>query len=375
MKLYDKYEEAFFVERLNRFVMRLKKKDRTEINAYIANPGRMEEYLVEGHPFFITSGNKGKYNYRIVSTCYQDSFILLDTIKMNGVVETMLKMNRIEDFKGAKPIRREVKVDRSTFDFLIQRENQKPTLLEIKSCSLCHHGTAMFPDAPTERGKRHLQDLETLAQQGYDCYTLYMLNHKNTNVFMPNWHTDMDYAKTFLASKHVGFMACSIEMSDPVTLNTDVLNNVAIDFHTTQENSIDKGAYLLVLKNDKDFRETIGSLGERRFKKGYYVYVGSAMSGLSKRIKRHLSKRKKRHWHLDYILPCHMNAAKIYPVHRKDKIEGQLAEGMLTICEGYVEGFGASDSGAPSHLFYFSGRPNRERGFLNLLLDARMMLF
>lgn len=232
----------------------------------------------------------------------------------------------------------------------------------------------MFPDAPTERGRRHLQDLEILAQDKYDCYNLYLLNHKDTKVYMPNWHTDMAYAKEFLASEHVNFLAYSIRMKDPVTLNTEVFNPVPIDFQRTEQHSGDKGAYLLVFRNDGEFTETIGALGERKFKKGYYVYVGSAMSGLSKRIKRHLSKQKKIRWHLDYISPRHMVPEKIYPINRRDKIEDQLARGMLKISDGYVAGFGASDTDAPSHLFYFTGRPHRRREFLDLLLDARMLI-
>ncbi|MCP5047229.1 MAG: DNA/RNA nuclease SfsA, partial [bacterium] len=165
MKLYPEFEEAFFLERDNRFVMQLKKKDGQVIKVYIANPGRMEEFLVKDHPFYITSGNNGKYFYRAVSTRYQGSYLLLDTIKVNALVEIMLKADRIEPFTGLEPgsIRREVSVNRSKFDFLIQRENRLPVLLEVKSCSLCHHGVAMFPDAPTERGRRHLEDLEALA--------------------------------------------------------------------------------------------------------------------------------------------------------------------------------------------------------------------
>ena len=70
MKLYDNYLEAGFEERLNRFVMRLKLKNGKLITAYIANPGRMEEFLIRGQQFYLTTGNKGKYNYRVVATYY-----------------------------------------------------------------------------------------------------------------------------------------------------------------------------------------------------------------------------------------------------------------------------------------------------------------
>ncbi|MCP4157280.1 MAG: DNA/RNA nuclease SfsA, partial [bacterium] len=193
LTLYPEFEETFFVERDNRFVMTLKKKDGQLIKAYIANPGRMEEFLVKEHPFFVTSGNSGKYNYHAISTLYEGSYILLNTIKINFLVETMLRQKLIPEFSEIETIRREKTVHHSKFDFLLERTGTPPTLLEIKSCSLCHKGTAMFPDAPTKRGKRHLEDLNYLAEQNYDCYNLYLTTHSNADVFMPNGHTDPDY--------------------------------------------------------------------------------------------------------------------------------------------------------------------------------------
>jgi sugar fermentation stimulation protein A len=371
IKLYPNFEEASFVERENRFVMQLKKNNGQTIFAYIANPGRMEEFLTPGHPFFITPGNSGKYFYRVVSTFYQGSYILLDTIKINYLVERILKNRGIEAFNDAQRIRREVTVNRSKFDFLLEREGKKPALLEVKSCSLCHNGAAMFPDAPTERGKRHLQDLELLAAQGYDTYTLYLVGHKNARVFMPNGHTDRDYCEAFCKAKRIHFMAFCVNMTDPVTFDLSYVKEVPIDFDTSRLLFADKGSYILVFYNEKPFKKIIGSLGERDFKKGYYVYVGSALHGLEKRIKRHLRQTKKIRWHMDYISPQCMKVEKVYPIRRPDRIEVGLARGMMEICAEFVPGFGSSDSEIDSHFFYFRERPYRTRAFLDLLLTYR----
>jgi sugar fermentation stimulation protein A len=373
IKLYPGFEEASFVERDNRFVMTLEKNSR-RITAYVANPGRMEEFLTPGHPFYITSGNKGKYFYRVVSTAYQDSYVLLDTIKINYLVERMLKNNLIDIFADEKTIRREKTVGRSKFDFLVERENKKPALLEVKSCSLCHKKTAMFPDAPTQRGRRHLEDLNRLADEGYDSYTLYLTTHRHAAVFIPNGHTDPDYCAAFINSGNIRFLAYSAAMTDPVTLDLSTLKPIPIDFEKTRILCKDRGAYLLVLYNNAPFTKTIGSLGERQFKKGYYVYVGSAMRGLENRVKRHMRKRKKRRWHLDYILPYRMKAVKVYRIRREDRIEEQAAKRMMDICRHHVPGFGASDSSMDSHFFYFSDPPHRSRNFLDLLLDFRALI-
>jgi sugar fermentation stimulation protein A len=371
IKLYPGFEDAYFVERENRFVLSLRKSNGESIRAYAANPGRMEEFLVPGHPFFITRGNNGKYFYRAVSTYYQDSYILLDTIKINSLVELMLKNNRLDVFGDVERIRREKTVNRSRFDFLLERKGAKPVLLEIKSCSLCHNGVAMFPDAPTKRGRRHLEEMETLALQGYDTYTLYWINHSSARVFMPNGHTDMAYSAAFCKSKHVRFLAYSATMPDPVTLDLSVFREVPIDYKTSRTLCQDKGSYLMVFFNDKPFKKTIGSLGERDFQTGYYVYVGSAMQSLEKRIKRHLRKTKKVRWHLDFISSQCMKTDKVYPIRRPDRVEEELARRLMAFCDGYVPGFGASDSAVDSHFFYFKNRPYRRRDFLDLLLDFR----
>jgi sugar fermentation stimulation protein A len=332
----------------------------------------MEEFLVPGHRFFITSGNEGKYFYRVVSTSYQDSFVLLDSIKTNYLVELMLKYNRIKAFNKLISFRREVTVNRSKFDFLVTRENKKPTLLEIKSCSLCHNGVAMFPDAPSKRGKRHLEDLNVLASRGYETYTLYWINHEKAKVFIPNGHTDMEYCKAFCSARHVNFLAYCAQMIDPITLDLSFFKEIPIDFKATRSLCTNKGSYLMIFYNDFPFKKEIGALGEREFKKGYYVYVGSALNALDQRIKRHLRRNKKIRWHLDYISPVEMKIEKVYPIRRHDRIEEKLARSLLEICDGFIRGFGASDSNVPSHLFYFSERPFRRRSFLNLVLDFRM---
>lgn len=370
--LYPSYEEAFFVERDNRFVMTLKKVDGELIKAYVANPGRMEEFLVPGHPFYITGGNGGKYVYHVVSTSYRGSYILLDTIKVNYLVEEMLKRDRLEEFIGEKTYRREVTVNRSRFDFLVERKERKPALLEVKSCSLSHEGVGMFPDAPTQRGKRHLEDLDGLAERGYDTYILFLTTHKSMSIFVPNGHTDPEYCAAFNRSRNVGFLAYSVELRDPVTVDFAKVTKIPIDFEKAREICEDRGTYLLILYNDKPFTMEVGSLGERSFKRGYYVYVGSAMRGLEARIRRHLGKSKKLHWHLDYLLPGRMAHVKTYRIRRGERLEGAVARGLLGICDDYVPGFGSSDSEVVSHFFYFTDRPFRRRNFLDLLLDFQM---
>lgn len=114
------------------------------------------------------------------------------------------------------------------------------------------------------------------------------------------------------------------------------------------------GCYVLIIDLKTSQKIQIGRLGELFFKKGFYVYVGSAMNNLDKRINRHLSKDKKLHWHIDYLL----EKAQILEVYIK---ENTVKEECKTahIFAGKLEripGFGCSDCKCDSHLFYSSDK-------------------
>jgi sugar fermentation stimulation protein A len=367
------WQPAHFVERLNRFVMRFEKEGRI-IEAHTANPGRMEEFRLPGHPFFLVPHRGGKYPFRVVSTVYQGAFVLLDTIKVNHIMEILLHRRLIPEFSDSRELKREVSLHRSKFDFMLKDKRNRPLVLEVKSCNLCHRGVAMFPDAPTSRGRRHLQDLAQLADEGIETCVFYLITNWNARVFMPNVHTDPDYCRTFVSLTKVKSLAYKIKLTDPVTVDLDSLRPVPIDMARTMENCRDRGSYLLVLENENDFSKKIGRLGERRFQKGFYVYVGSALNGLSARIRRHQKMRKKIHWHLDYIVPSSMKIRKIYPIRRRERLEVSLAQRLTAIAGGYIDGFGASDTANPSHLFYFPQNPVQKRTFLDALFDFQMMV-
>jgi len=114
-----------------------------------------------------------------------------------------------------------------------------------------------------------------------------------------------------------------------------------------------KGTYFLIINIKKPAIIKIGSLGKIKFEKGNYVYVGSAMNNLEKRIKRHLknSKDKKKHWHIDYLLAG--KNAKIMKVIKKESNKKQECEIARKIAKigGAVKNFGSSDCKCKSHLF------------------------
>lgn len=113
-----------------------------------------------------------------------------------------------------------------------------------------------------------------------------------------------------------------------------------------------KGCYCLIIRLNKKSTIKIGKkLGNIEFKKGYYVYVGSAMNSLEARIKRHLSDEKKLHWHIDYFLKESEIEKVIYNISSK-KIECELSQFIASKTYG-IQDFGCSDCDCESHLYYF----------------------
>lgn len=115
-----------------------------------------------------------------------------------------------------------------------------------------------------------------------------------------------------------------------------------------------KGSYCLIINVEKDTKIKIGKkLGIINFKKGCYVYVGSAMNYLESRVKRHLSDNKKKHWHIDYLLlNKNSKIEKIYTKESGEKLECEIAKKIIENEESIAD-FGCSDCKCHSHLIYF----------------------
>lgn len=133
-----------------------------------------------------------------------------------------------------------------------------------------------------------------------------------------------------------------------------------------------KGTYCLIIYLKKDSKIKIGKkLGYTDFKKGHYVYVGSAMNSLESRIRRHLSDEKKLHWHVDYLLKKSQITEVIYNESTK-KIECKISQYLSTKACGIAD-FGCSDCECESHLYYFKNRneaiENVEDAFNSIAMD------
>lgn len=126
-----------------------------------------------------------------------------------------------------------------------------------------------------------------------------------------------------------------------------------------------KGSYFLVIKVERD-KSVRTKRREFPLKAGYYVYVGSAMNSLGKRVERHFKKDKKLHWHIDFLLK-ESELLRAYLIPSDTKIEEKLSREVSKFGKP-VKGFGASDLKINSNLYYFKDEPD------NLLIDVLQKL-
>lgn len=159
---------ARFVERPNRFVVNAVLDDGRPAVCHLGDPGRLVELLVPGAPLFVAAADaphrKTAWTVKLVEAPSGD-LVSVDTTLPNRLVARALAAGALEELAGWSVERREFTVGGSRFDFLLRRPG-RTRLLEVKSVTLVEGGVALFPDAVTARGARHLRELAAEASAG-----------------------------------------------------------------------------------------------------------------------------------------------------------------------------------------------------------------
>lgn len=360
--------EATFVKRLNRFTVRCKK-GLDHIDAYLPNPGRLIELLLEGVDIYLVKSDNGTLRYRAIAVLKDQQPVLLDTHLNNSVFRRLVEEGLLKDFEDVRGLKSEVRVGNSRFDFVFYR-NDETHLVEVKSCTLFGRQIALFPDAPTERGSRHLRELDDLQKRGFKSHVFFIVHSLCPDWFMPDYHTDLAFAQTFLeVYDRIDIKAVGLRWNHQLEIEPPVKRlSIPVEFITKEAK--DRGSYLLIIRLNRAKDIAVGSLGEVGLRAGFYVYVGSAMANLSKRIKRHSRKNKNKFWHIDYLLE-EADFLKALPVRGSERLECAIAEEISRLSDWSVSAFGSSDCSCSSHLFGFETDPLSNKKFAERLLWFR----
>jgi sugar fermentation stimulation protein A len=369
---FTQIREATFISRMNRFLIECRLGGRL-IRAFLPNPGRLQELLLPGVPLYIVKedGVEGRATSHTAVAVLREGYpIMLHTHKTNQVVGRFLEEGLIPGLEGSSIVRPEVRVGHSRFDFLLN-DGAGDIFLEVKSCTLVGKQIAMFPDAVTARGARHLEELAGLSGRGIRTAVVFVIHWPLASVFMPDYHTDLHFARTLLAAREsVKIIPLSVEWLPDLSLSrrTRLLD---VPWPYIEREAHDRGSYLFILKLPDDMRLEVGKLGQVFFRKGFYIYVGSAMANLTKRIERHRRLRKGMHWHIDYLRP-HAAVRAALPIRSSDRLECPIARSIREISEWAIKGFGCSDCSCDSHLFAMAEDPLQSPQFQKILQHFRM---
>lgn len=224
VKFTFRTEPATFLERPNRYriVARLQANQQV-IHAHCPDPGRLRELLIPGVTVHVSKAvvrpgaakRKTAYDLRFVNHPVHGQLVSLDTRLPNAIFQEGLEQGFFAPFCGYQEMAREVTLNdpkmpsassspRSRFDFRLLDANGAPIWIETKSASLVEERVAIFPDAPTERGRRHVLELTHLAQSGVRAAVVFIVQRPDADQLRPHWETDAAFAQALVEAKEAG---------------------------------------------------------------------------------------------------------------------------------------------------------------------------
>lgn len=372
VQIFNRPEPAVLVERPNRFVMMVRDSNGNLLRAHCPNPGKLTEFMIPGQSLLIErhAAEHRSTDCTAAAVLYKGKTIFLYSAKANDITKSIILPGLYPDFTVVP----EWTAGNSRFDFLLHNNGNK-LLVEVKSCSLVEHSLAMFPDTATQRGSRHIEELIQLAAQGYRGEILFVISHEDAQQFMPNPHTDPTFCKSLnCAASHLNIRAVSVKTS-PEGFVQVVNPNVPIETEYPAKLSASCcGVYMLVMRVEESLEIPVASLHNPRLGPGWYIYIGSAKKHLRQRISRHLRKKKKTHWHIDYLTKA-VSFIQAYPIATYADIECSLAHDIRRVSDGAVTGFGSSDCSCSSHLMYFQHNPLHHVKVVEHLFRYRHVVF
>ena len=201
---YKNICEGRFVERPNRFIAYVEINGKVEV-CHVKNTGRCRELLVSGCKVFLEKSDnpKRKTNYDLVAVQKGERLINMDSQAPNKAVFEWL--NKTKPFGKDMIVSPEKTYGNSRFDFCIKSDKGDKTIyLEVKGCTLEKDGVVKFPDAPTERGLKHINELTECVKNGFGAVVLILVQMDNVKYFTPNYETHAEFGNALKKAQKEG---------------------------------------------------------------------------------------------------------------------------------------------------------------------------
>ena len=199
---YVNVKKGIFIDRPNRFIANVEIDGAVEV-VHVKNTGRCKELLVEGVTVFVQEfeNSNRKTKFDLIAVCKGDELYNIDSQAPNKVFyEWVLKSRYLGDIDYIKP---ECKYGDSRFDFYMESKNRK-IYAEVKGVTLEADGVLMFPDAPTERGVKHIKELCKCVEEGFEAYICFVIQTGKAKYFTANKRTHPAFAEALLEAKDKG---------------------------------------------------------------------------------------------------------------------------------------------------------------------------
>lgn len=206
---------ARFLDRPNRFIAHVELEGKTE-TVHVKNTGRCRELLLSGSEVILagTDNPIRKTKYDLVAVNKPGlGWVNIDSQAPNRVVREWLDTVP-ELFADVRSIRQECPCGKSRIDFYLESDFRK-IWMEVKGCTLERGLIGYFPDAPTDRGIKHLRELQSAAENGYECYIAFVIAMPSVKAVLPNTETHPEFAAALAEARSAGvnvlYLPCRVE--------------------------------------------------------------------------------------------------------------------------------------------------------------------
>ncbi len=199
---YRQIEQAEFIDRPNRFIANIKIHGVVE-KCHVKNTGRCRELLIPGVTIYVEvhSDSKRKTKYSLIAVEKGNRLINMDSQAPNKVVkEWLTEKAPLGQVTFLKP---EKTYGDSRFDFYVEMGERK-AFMEVKGVTLEEDGIVRFPDAPTERGIKHIMELIEAKKNGYEAYLMFVIQMKGVTHLEPNYRTHKAFGEALMQAKEAG---------------------------------------------------------------------------------------------------------------------------------------------------------------------------
>ena len=199
---YKNTVRAEFCDRPNRFIAHVKINGVME-TVHVKNTGRCRELLVPGYPVILEKSDNParKTAYDLISVCKEGRWINMDSQAPNEAAAEWIQGGGL--FPEEVSVYRERKYGNSRFDIYVESPERK-AFIEVKGVTLEENNIVRFPDAPTERGLKHVEELAECMQDGYEAYLLFVIQMKDVRKFQPNWNTHHRFGDALKTAREAG---------------------------------------------------------------------------------------------------------------------------------------------------------------------------